>query len=47
MKYDKQLITAKAGTTIKIVLENRDFMQHNLVLILPKTLEKLERRQTN
>ena len=41
MKYDKQLITAKAGTTIKIVLENRDFMQHNLVLILPKTLEKV------
>ena len=41
MKYDKQLITAKAGTTIKIVLENLDFMQHNLVLIQPKSLEKV------
>ena len=27
----KQLITAKAGTTIQIVLQNPDFMQHNLV----------------
>ena len=41
MKYDKQLITAKAGTTIQIVLQNPDFMQHNLVLIKPKTLEKV------
>ncbi|MEO6453254.1 MAG: PVC-type heme-binding CxxCH protein [Ginsengibacter sp.] len=41
MKYDKQLITAKAGTTIQIVLQNPDFMQHNLVLIRPKTLEKV------
>jgi azurin len=41
MKYDKQLITAKAGTTIQIVLQNPDFMQHNFVLIKPKTLEKV------
>jgi putative membrane-bound dehydrogenase-like protein len=41
MKYDKQIITAKAGTTIQIVLQNPDFMQHNLVLIKPKTLEKV------
>jgi azurin len=41
MKYDKQLITAKAGTTIQIVLQNPDFMQHNLVLIKPGTLEKV------
>jgi azurin len=41
MKYDKQLITAKAGTTIQIVLQNPDFMQHNLVLIKPNTLEKV------
>ena len=41
MKYDKQLITAKAGTTIQVVLQNPDFMQHNLVLIKPKTLEKV------
>ena len=41
MKYDKQLITAKAGTTIRIVLQNPDFMQHNLVLVKPKTMEKV------
>jgi azurin len=41
MKYDKQLITAKAGTTIQIVLQNPDFMQHNFVLIKPKTLDKV------
>ncbi len=41
MKYDKQLLTAKAGTTIQIVLQNPDFMQHNLVLIKPNTTEKV------
>jgi azurin len=41
MKYDKQTLTAKAGTTIQIVLQNPDFMQHNLVLIKPNTLEKV------
>jgi putative membrane-bound dehydrogenase-like protein len=41
MKYDKQLITAQAGTTIQVVMQNPDFMQHNFVLIKPKTLEKV------
>ena len=41
MKYDKQLITAKAGTTVQIVFQNPDFMQHNFILIKPKTLEKV------
>ena len=41
MKYDKEVITAKAGTTIKIVLNNPDFMQHNLVIIKKGTLEKV------
>ena len=41
MKYDKQLITAKAGTTVQIVLQNPDFMQHNLVLIKPNTTAKV------
>ncbi len=41
MKFDKQLITAKAGTTVQIVLQNPDFMQHNFVLIKPGTLEKV------
>src|SRR5690606_18471251 len=39
MKYDKELITAKAGTTIQIVLNNPDFMQHNLLLLKPGTME--------
>lgn len=38
MKYDKQLITVKAGTTVQIVLQNPDFMQHNLLLIKPGTM---------
>jgi uncharacterized protein len=41
MKYDKQLITAKAGTTIQIVLQNPDFMQHNFVLVKPNMLDKV------
>jgi azurin len=41
MKYDKPLITAKAGTVLQIVLQNPDFMQHNLVLIKPKTLDRV------
>jgi len=41
MKYDQQLLTAKAGTTIKIILNNTDFMQHNFVLLQPKTMDKV------
>ena len=41
MKFDKQLITAKAGTTIQIIIQNPDFMQHNFVLTKPGTLEKV------
>jgi azurin len=41
MKYDKQLITAKAGTTIQIVLQNTDHMQHNLLLLKPRTTAKV------
>ena len=41
MKFDKTLLTAKAGTTIQIVLNNPDFMQHNLVIVKPKTLDKV------
>ena len=41
MKFDKQLITAKAGTTVQIVLQNPDFMQHNFVLSKPGTLDKV------
>jgi len=41
MKYDNQLLTAKAGSTIQIIFENPDFMQHNLLLIKPNTLNKV------
>ena len=41
MKYDKELITAKAGTTIQIVLQNPDHMQHNFLLLKPKTSAKV------
>jgi hypothetical protein len=47
MKYDKTLVTAKAGATIQIVLQNVDFMQHNLVLIKPNSLERSEQRRTS
>ena len=41
MRFDKVLIQAKAGSTLKIILENPDFMQHNFVLIKPNTLDKV------
>jgi uncharacterized protein len=41
MKYDKQLLTAKAGTVLQIVMRNPDHMQHNFVLIKPKTTDKV------
>lgn len=41
MKFDKTLITAKAGTTVQITINNPDFMQHNFVLIKPKMLDKV------
>jgi uncharacterized protein len=41
MKYDKELITAKAGTVIQIVLQNPDFMQHNLLVLRPGSMERV------
>ncbi len=41
MKYDKTLITARAGSVVQIVFENPDHMQHNFVLAKPKSLEKV------
>lgn len=41
MKYETELLTAEAGTTIQIVLKNPDFMQHNFVLLKPNTAEKV------
>ncbi len=41
MKFDKELLTVKAGTQVKINLENPDFMQHNLLILSPGSLEKV------
>lgn len=41
MKYDKELLTLKAGSTVKIVFTNTDHMQHNLLILQPGSLEKV------
>lgn len=39
MKFDKSVINVKAGSTVQIIIDNPDFMQHNFVLIKPKTTD--------
>ncbi|ULQ53268.1 PVC-type heme-binding CxxCH protein [Flavihumibacter fluvii] len=41
MKYDQQKFSVKAGSTIKIELQNPDFMQHNLLVLQPGTIDKV------
>ncbi len=41
MKFDKALIKVKAGTVVQIRFENIDFMQHNLLILKPGSLEKV------
>lgn len=41
MKYDKPELSVKAGTVVKIVFENPDHMQHNLLIIEPGSLEEV------
>lgn len=41
MKFDKKQVTVKAGQKVVINFENPDFMQHNLVVIKPGTLDKV------
>ena len=41
MQFDKKLITVKAGQKVTIDFENPDGMQHNLLIIKPKSLEKV------
>lgn len=41
MVYDVREIHAKAGQTVKIILENADHMQHNLLIVKPGTLERV------
>ncbi|MBX3252747.1 MAG: ThuA domain-containing protein [Chitinophagaceae bacterium] len=40
MKYDKPQLTAKAGTVLEIVFTNNDFMQHNLLVLKPGSMDK-------
>ncbi|HMP31707.1 MAG TPA: CARDB domain-containing protein, partial [Saprospiraceae bacterium] len=41
MKYDIEEFTVKAGQTVEITFENPDAMQHNLVLVKPKMMQKV------
>jgi putative membrane-bound dehydrogenase-like protein len=41
MKFDKELFQVKAGSTVQVVFQNPDFMQHNFVLIKPNTTDKV------
>ena len=41
MKYDQTLLTAKAGTVLRIDFRNPDFMQHNLLVLKPGTMNKV------
>jgi len=41
MKYDITRFSVKAGKTLKIIFQNPDHMQHNLLVIKPGTLEKV------
>jgi uncharacterized protein len=41
MKFDIKEFTVKAGQTVEITFENPDAMQHNLVIVKPKMMEKV------
>ncbi|MET3112516.1 putative membrane-bound dehydrogenase-like protein [Pedobacter sp. CG_S7] len=41
MKFNKTSFTVKAGQSVTIILENPDFMQHNMVIAKPGTLKKV------
>ena len=41
MKFDKTSFTVKAGQTVELVLDNPDFMQHNLVLVQAGMVQKV------
>ena len=41
MKFNKPTFTVKAGYEVTIDFENTDFMQHNLVIAKPGTMEKV------
>ena len=41
MKYSKTSFTVKAGSVVRIVLTNPDFMQHNLLVLKPGSMNKV------
>ncbi len=41
MKYDLSEFVVKAGTTVTLVFENNDFMQHNLLILAEGSIEKV------
>lgn len=41
MRFDKAKFSVKGGTTVKLVVENPDFMQHNFLLLKPGSLDKV------
>lgn len=41
MKYDITNFTAKAGSNLKIIFENPDHMQHNLLILKPGSLDRV------
>lgn len=43
MKFDIREFTVKPGQAVELVLENPDAMQHNLVIVRPRMLEKVGR----
>lgn len=43
MKYDLKTFTVPAGKPVQIIFENPDYMQHNLVIAAPGTMETVGR----
>jgi putative heme-binding domain-containing protein len=41
MAYDKEVVVARAGKPVEIVLENSDLMPHNFVVLQPGALEEI------
>ncbi|MDX2301350.1 MAG: plastocyanin/azurin family copper-binding protein [Microscillaceae bacterium] len=44
LKYDKQELTVKAGSKIKLVLNNPDDMLHNLLIVNPGTADEIAKK---
>ncbi len=47
LKFDKQKITVKAGSNIKLTFQNKDDMMHNLVVVMPGTATQVGEQALN